>query len=1095
MNAEIFAQAWPRLQRTIGARLHALLYPAADEAQLQRRLHRITTASFVAALLIGGTLSTLYVRMDVLRARATVDAVAANHAALLEERLSHALSATNAIAAALRQGEGKIDDFDSLGSELLRAYGGLASVQLAKHGVISQVVPYVGNASVLGYDLLADAEIGNEARQAVAQRRLMMQGPMQTRQGDHAVIGRLPVFLGHEKGHQTFWGFSTVVVRVADLIAESGLEQMARQGFHYQLVRLAPDGSTSMPFASSGQFEPGTSLTRSFDVANGRWQLHIAPAAGWLSGKVLGMAAGATLLFALLVAGFAHASLRHPLLLQRQVGERTRELAESNRRLRAEAAERARAQREASHTNRLYNVLSQTNALMMRVSESERLLEGICRIAVETGGFSLARIALIDEGSEPGRGWHWHTRHGSVSDLPACDDQIAAFIAQGYKATAVTCGMGNSCTANTDTEKRTKEQGTAPNCEQGLCAQAAAAGFLSHATLQLRMRGRCVGVFSLHAREADAFDAAQLALLEEMTGDVAFALEAIEREESRRRTETRLRKLSRAVEQSASAILITDSKGIIEYVNPWFTRITGYQPEEVVGKTPALLRSPDTHPETYRRLWEALLSGKEWTGELHNTKKNGERYWCLETISPLKDENGEITHFVAVTEDISERKENEQTIRHLAFHDPLTALPNRRLFNDRLHQAVVMRHRKDRGFALALIDIDRFKTVNDTFGHEAGDALLKAIAERLSPHVLSGDTLARMGGDEFGLLAMDIRTPDEAARLAERLRGALDVPFQLYGQELYVTVSIGLTLFPHDGSDADILVRNADTALFRAKDQGRNTYQFFTADMNEAMLERLRLENAMRHAISRSEFLLHFQPQVDIATGAIAGAEALIRWRHPELGMVSPATFIPLAEETGLIVDIGEWVLRTACAQAKEWERAGKPLRVAVNVSARQFRQGDLADIVRATLTEFGLDPQWLEIELTEGILMGDTDETRATLESLHAMGVQISIDDFGTGYSSLSYLKRLPIQILKIDQSFVRDIHHDADDRAIVAAVIALAHSMKLRVIAEGVETLEQLAFLRERDCDLMQGYLFSRPITGAELLALQQSGAQLKV
>ncbi|MES2127252.1 MAG: EAL domain-containing protein, partial [Pseudomonadota bacterium] len=501
------------------------------------------------------------------------------------------------------------------------------------------------------------------------------------------------------------------------------------------------------------------------------------------------------------------------------------------------------------------------------------------------------------------------------------------------------------------------------------------------------------------------------------------------------------------------------------------------------------LKSSETHPDVHKRLWDTLLSGKEWHGELHNTKKNGDLYWCLEAISPLKNEAGEVTHFVAITEDISERKQNEQTIRHLAFHDVLTSLPNRRLFRDRLSQLVTAGQRSRAPFALMLLDLDHFKTINDTLGHDAGDALLKVVAERLGGRIRGGDTLARMGGDEFALLATDIDHADDVARLAAGLQSALRAPIIIADRELYLSTSVGITMYPADSEDVDGLVKNADIALYRAKDLGRDNFQFFTVDMNASIVERMNLANSLRGAIERNEFILHYQPQVDLTSGAVHCVEALIRWIHPTRGLVSPAQFIPLAEETGMIGPIGEWVLRTACAQARAWELAGLPLRVAVNLSARQFRQGDVANLIENILRESELSADLLEVEMTEGMLMEDTEQTSATLDTLHRMGVQISIDDFGTGYSSLSYLKRLPIDILKIDQSFVRDIHTDPDDRSIVTAVIALAHSLHLHVVAEGVETEEQLAFLRGQSCDTMQGYLFSRPIGGDAMLELLQS------
>lgn len=1056
----------------------ALMGKAHDEAKLQFRLRVFTALSFAAVLIIGITFAVLYGRVQALRQYKEVEVIAANQSSALEGRLSHSLSSTYALAALLRNSGGSIPNFEALASEMLQIYGGISSLQLAQGGIVSQVVPFVGNSQAIGRNLLENPEQRTGAQLAIDTRRLTLTGPYDLVQGGQAVIGRLAVFLPDPDSKDRFWGLSSAVIKIPELISMSGLNQLEQAGYQYELANILPDSGKYHVFSRSGTKSLADPVVRTIEVPNGKWILSIAPTEGWLETQLSWWALAGVLLLATLAAAFTYSAFRQPILLRREVADRTQELAYANRSLSDEIEERKRAQEAEEHINRLYSVLSHTNAAIMRITDRNKLLEEICNVAVELGEFPLARIAILDSGTQT---WQWIAQRGQGGSLPDCDHLIRTCLAE--KLGSHEGAILQSYSTDNDNPY------SGPNCQLAL-----AAGFHSHVFLQLRVRGKPVGVFSLYAREPNAFDAAQLRVLEEMAEDVSFALENMEREAERKKTEDNLRKLSRAVEQSASAVFITDRNGVIEYVNPWFCRITGYTPEEVIGKTPSILKSGETHPETHKRMRDTLLSGKEWTGELHNKKKNGETYWCLEVISPLKDDNGEITHFVAVTEDISERKQTEQTIRHLAFHDPLTGLPNRRLFTDRLHQAAASRHRSGNTFALMLFDIDRFKTINDTLGHDIGDALLKAVAARLLASTRQGDTLAHMGGDEFALIALEISQPEDVAYMAEKLLTILQEPFLLFGHELLITASIGITLFPNDAPNAEALVKNADIALYRAKDLGRNNFQFFTGDMNTAMMERLRLENAMRWAIERGEFMLHYQPQVNVQSRRIHGAEALIRWKHPELGMVSPAQFIPLAEETGMIVEIGEWVLRTACAQAKAWQVAGMPTRVAVNLSARQFHHGDLADVIAGILEEIDLGPELLEVELTEGILMEDTSQTAAILEKLHTMGVQISIDDFGTGYSSLSYLKRLPIDILKIDQSFVRDIHTDPDDRAIVNAVIALAHSLKLKVVAEGVETNEQLDFLREHACDLVQGYLFSRPITGDAVLALMQANTLLE-
>lgn len=428
---------------------------------------------------------------------------------------------------------------------------------------------------------------------------------------------------------------------------------------------------------------------------------------------------------------------------------------------------------------------------------------------------------------------------------------------------------------------------------------------------------------------------------------------------------------------------------------------------------------------------------------------------------------------------------------HQTYHDPLTGLPNRILFNDRLALALVQAQPNQDMLAVLFLDLDRFKIVNDMLGHAVGDRVLKEVAGRIKECLQKSDTIARLGGDEFTILLPRISHEEDAAKVAQKIIQAFQLPWMLGNQEFHITVSVGIALYPNDGDDAESLLKHADTAMCRAKDQGRNNYQLYTPAMNAKIMERLTMENSLRYALKRNEFTVFYQPQVNTASGQITGMEALVRWLHPDRGLVGPVEFIPLAEDTGLIIPIGEWVLHTACAQNKAWQESGlQPVRVTVNISACQFQQQNLVNTVAQALKQTGLDPQWLELEITESALMQDLDFTIKVLQDLRDMGVRISVDDFGTGYSSLNYLKRFPIHTLKIDRSFVRDITDNPEDAAIVSAIIVLAHNLNLNLIAEGVETPDQLAFLKHCRCCEMQGYLFSKPLPAGEFEKLLRHG-----
>jgi diguanylate cyclase (GGDEF)-like protein/PAS domain S-box-containing protein len=532
------------------------------------------------------------------------------------------------------------------------------------------------------------------------------------------------------------------------------------------------------------------------------------------------------------------------------------------------------------------------------------------------------------------------------------------------------------------------------------------------------------------------------------------------------------------------AVMSTDVGGHVTYLNVVAERMTGWSRKEAAGHPlEEVLRLIDaTTREAVQNPMASAIRENKTVGLTPNClliRRDGVEAAIEDSAAPIHDRRGQVTGAVMVFHDVSAARVLSLRMSYLAQHDHLTDLPNRILLNDRLTQAMALARRHGRKLAVLFLDGDRFKHINDSLGHAIGDHLLQSVALRLLDCVRRSDTVSRQGGDEFVILLSEVTQPQDAAVSAEKILQAMSAPHRIGPHDVHLTMSIGIVTYPDDGTDAETLVRNADFAMYDAKKNGRNNYQFFRPDMNVRAMERQSIESGLRDAMERGEFVLHYQPKMNLETGAIIGVEALIRWHHPERGLVPPAQFIPVAEECGFIVPIGRWVLREACHQAKAWQDSGlRPVRISVNVSAVELRSSDFVAGVRDILTETGLDPRYLELELTETFLMQDSKSTVAVLRALKGMGVQLALDDFGTGYSSLSYLKRFPIDTLKIDQSFVRDLTTDADDASIVTAVISMGKSLHIGVVAEGVETREQLAFLREQSCPEGQGYYFSRPV-----------------
>jgi len=570
----------------------------------------------------------------------------------------------------------------------------------------------------------------------------------------------------------------------------------------------------------------------------------------------------------------------------------------------------------------------------------------------------------------------------------------------------------------------------------------------------------------------------------EVVGSIGVHNEVTERrmaEEALRESEARYRLMA---ENSTDMITRTSNRGIILYASEASRRLLGFEPSELVGHSfYDFLFEADR--EEVRHLSSLIHETGPTTFAYRVAKKDGALVWFETTSRSVRDVvSGKVREIIGVSRDVTERKKVEEQIEYQAYHDALTGLPNRRLFRDRLTVALAHARRMKHPLAVMFLDLDRFKVVNDTLGHSVGDELLKTVGMRLQSSLREEDSIARMGGDEFTVLLADLATPDHAAKIAQKVLDTVAQPQRIDGTELFITTSIGIALFPSDGDTAEALLANADHAMYRAKDAGRNSYQMFTPAMNSRALERLSLENDLRHALERGELELYYQPQINIASGRVTGVEALLRWNRPGFGLVGPMHFIPIAEETQLIVPIGEWVLREACRQAKLWQNEHGPgFRMAVNLSPRQFQHSDLPLVIASALSSSGLAPGDLELEITESLAMQNTTRTVLTLQRLREMGVQIAIDDFGTGHSSLNYLRSFPIDSVKIDQEFVQEIESSAADRAIVSAVIGMARGLRLRVIAEGVETDKQLEFLREQGCEEVQGFLFGEPVPASAL------------
>ena len=744
-----------------------------------------------------------------------------------------------------------------------------------------------------------------------------------------------------------------------------------------------------------------------------------------------------------------------------KIRQRTQaELEESENNYKRMYMERMQAEDEIRRLNQLYAALSQCNQSIIRCRNEEELFGQICSDIVEFGQMDMVWVGLVDRKTQDivpvaSAGEHRDYLNGlyinTLPDDPAGQGPAGLVIRENRP-------IWMQDFMNEPSMEHWKEHIAHFNWQ-------------ASAILPIHKKGHVIGAIFLYSNHLNAYTESSQRLLLELMEDIDFALQHFEKEEQ-------LQLAAQVFSQSSEAIMLLDSCSNIVMINRAFTHITGYSEEEALGKNPRMLASGQHDRDFYSAMWESIEKEGRWQGEIWNRRKNGSIYpeWLL--VQTMRDSQNEVTHYIGTFTDLTERKETEERVQWLAHFDPLTGLPNRTLLHIRSNLAISLAHRRHEPLALMFLDLDNFKNVNDSLGHGIGDELLKQFSERLKNAVRDQDTISRLGGDEFVLVLPGTDT-DGAAYLAERILNIAAQQYNVERHEINLTVSIGIAIYPTDGMDFDTLWRSADAAMYRAKQNGRNDYCFFTTEMQARSTRTLQIDNALRRAMEREQFSLVYQPQLSLENDRIVGFEALIRWKHPQFGNIPPDEFIPIAESNGQIIPIGEWVLRTAVSQLKTWQDQGyRDFTVSVNLSAVQFRHPRLPELVMNILEEAGVEPGYLQLELTEGVAMENPLAAIAVIDELHKRGIRISIDDFGTGYSSLTYLKRFNVYSLKIDRSFVRDLPADSEDMAIVSAVISLANSLGMRTVAEGVETREQLEFLHSKGCTEIQGYHLSRPL-----------------
>jgi diguanylate cyclase (GGDEF)-like protein/PAS domain S-box-containing protein len=745
-----------------------------------------------------------------------------------------------------------------------------------------------------------------------------------------------------------------------------------------------------------------------------------------------------------------------------------------------------RTEQKFTSLNRLYRVLSHTNQAIARIPDRDLLLQRICDIAIEHGEFKMAWIGHI-KGFIIQPKFTAGEESGYLREMKMRSDDSEW--AKGPVGVAVKM-QKVACVNSVTTDPSFAPWRTAAMNRE----------YASLAAVPIKLNGQVIAVFTLYSTQEGVFDSDMLSLLSSLSDDISAALFHIDQAQLKLQADFTIRKLSSALEQGADAVIITDTRWIIEYVNQKFIELTGYTEKEILGQNISILKAQNhnDHNDTVTNirnnpelLWKNLSAGISWRGETLSRKKNGEVFWSMGSMSPIKNNAGDITHFVSTSVDNSKLHKAQETIQKLAFYDPLTKLANRRLLMDRLENSIVSANRNNEKVAVLLCDLDNFKKINDSLGHDNGDLLLQHVSRVLKQKVRTEDTVARLGGDEFTLVICGIKSADSVIQIANKILTELEVPIVLSSNQIAVSSSIGIAIYPQDGHDSKELLRNADLAMYHAKNEGKNRFQFYQQQMNEKAKTRLSLESKLRKAIRSEKFELFYQPQVNLLNDKIVGFEALIRLRDDELGIINPDQFIPLAEESGLIGIIGDWVIKQAYSDWQTLHDSGfTGMKMAINVAAYQFRNSEqLCETIEKLIKNHPNCPaNMFTVELTESTLIENIDSTIATLIDLKGLGINLSIDDFGTGYSSLNYLKSFPIDQLKIDKTFIQDLLIDPNVEAITTAIIVMAQKLGLKVIAEGIEKQGQCEFLVKNGCELAQGFLYYKPISMSQLMTISK-------